>query len=103
VRRTIDGESCVTALLRAGFHVHHRAHGLALLKREAKIVLVPSVDIVTPQMFDSIARSAGLSGKELEDHLPRPARTSGTLGRSPIDVADLSPPSSVNGGRRRRR
>jgi hypothetical protein len=82
VRRTIDGESCVTALLRAGFLVHHRAHGLALLKREAKIVLVPSVDIVTPQMFDSIARSAGLSGEELEDQLP---------------------PASVNGGRRHRR
>ena len=45
----------MTALLRAGFHVHHRGHGLALLKRGAKIVLVPSVEIVTEQMFDAIA------------------------------------------------
>jgi hypothetical protein len=69
VRRTVDGEACVLALLDAGFHVHHRGHGIALLRRGAKVVLVPSVDSVTPQMFDAIARSAGLSQDELWEHL----------------------------------
>lgn len=103
VRRTIDGEACVTALLRAGFQVHHRAHGLALLKRGAKIVLVPAVDFVTSQMFESIARSAGLTRDELEAHLPRAPKSSGTFVRPHLDGADFSPPSSAGGGRRRRR
>ena len=102
VRRTIDGEACVTALLKAGFHVHHRAHGLALLKRAGKIVLVPSVESVTPQMFEAIARSAGLSAEELSNHLPRAPRNSGTFTRPQLDV-ELAPPSSAGGGRRRRR
>ena len=103
VRRTIDAEACVTALLRAGFHVHHRAHGLALLKRGGRVVLVPAVEIVTPQMFEAIARSAGLSRDELEGHLPRAPRNSGTFTRPQLDSSDLSPPSSAGGGRRRRR
>jgi hypothetical protein len=103
VRRTIDAEACVTALLRAGFHVHHRANGLALLKREAKMVLVPAVEVVTPQMFDAIARSAGLSREELEGHLPRAPRTSGMFARPQLDASDIAPPSSAGGGRRRRR
>jgi hypothetical protein len=103
VRRTIDGEACVTALLRAGFHVHHRAHGLALLKRGTKIVLVPSVDIVTPQMFEAIARSAGITRDELEENLPRAPKHSGMFTRPQLDSADIAPPSSAGGGRRRRR
>jgi hypothetical protein len=103
VRRTIDGEACVTALLRAGFHVHHRAHGLALLKCGSKIVLVPSVDSVTPQMFEAIARSAGLSHEELEEKLPRSPKHSGTFTRPHLDAHDIAPPSSAGGGRRRRR
>lgn len=103
VRRTIDGEACVAALLKAGFHVHHRAHGLALLKRGVKVVLVPSVEIVTPQMFEAIARSAGLTREELEKNLPRPPRISGTFARPWVDVNEMSPPSSASGGRRRRR
>lgn len=101
VRGNVDGEACVTALLRAGFHVHHRAHGLALLKRDARIVLVPSVDIVTPQMFEAIARSAGLTRDELEAHLPRARRSSGTFARAQLDASDIAPPSSAGGGRRR--
>jgi hypothetical protein len=107
VRRMVDGEACVAALLEAGFHVHHRANGLALLKRSGKVVLVPAVDFVTPQMFDSIARSAGLTTEELERHLPRAPRASGTFTRTQLDSlgagSELSPPSSANGGRRRRR
>ena len=103
MRRTIDAEACVTALLRAGFHVHHRAHGLALLKRAGKVVLVPNVEIVTSQMFDAIARSAGLSREELEAHLPRAPKASGMFARPQLDANDIAPPSSAGGGRRRRR
>jgi hypothetical protein len=102
VRRTIDAEACVTALLRAGFHVHHRANGLALLKRAGKVVLVPNVEIVTPQMFEAIARSAGLSHEELEGHLPRAPKASGMFTRPHLEASDIAPPSSA-GGRRRRR
>lgn len=72
----------MTALLESGFHVHHRGHGFTLLRRGARLVLVPSVGALSPEMMDAILRSAGLSESELETHLPAPPSRSGTYARS---------------------
>lgn len=69
VRPTIDSASCVAALLGAGFRVQHEGHLLTLLRRGARVVLVPAVGALTPEMLEAILRSAGLTASELEQHL----------------------------------
>jgi hypothetical protein len=98
VHRTIDGQACVTALQRAGFIVQHQGHGLTLLRRGARIVLVPAVGVFSAPMLDAILRSAGLTASELEEHLPRLPKRSGTYPRRDLDGAPPSSPSSI--GRR---
>ena len=93
VHRTIDGEACVTALQRAGFSVHHRGHGLTVLRRGTRIVVVPAVGIFSAPMLDAVLRSAGLTATELDEHLPRPPSRSGIQRRR--RNADDGPPSSL--------
>jgi len=96
----IDGEACVAALLRAGFYIKHRGHGLTLLRQGPRVVLVPHVGVIATEMLESIARSAGLTSDELERQLPRPRTKSGTFTRAELGLDEL-PPSSKSGGFRR--
>jgi hypothetical protein len=97
VQRTIDGEACVSALQRAGFTVQHRGHGLTLLRRGSRLVLVPAVGVFSAPLLDAILRSAGLTATELEEHLPQPKSRSGMLQRGRRDTRDTGdgPPSSM--------
>lgn len=76
MRTTIDGDACVNALIATGFRVSHRGQGLTLLRRGARVVLVPDVDELAPSMLDAILRSAGLSEEELAAHLPSASASS---------------------------
>lgn len=95
--RPVDGEACVNALLRAGFHVQHRGQGVTLLRREGRVVAVPAVEVVSRHLLLAILRSAGMTEQELEQHLPRPRMHSGTFSRPDVDA----PPSSTGNGTRR--
>lgn len=89
--------------MRAGFRVHHRGHGFTLLKRETRLVLVPSVSMLSPDMLDAILRSAGLTSGELETHLPPTPSRSGMFAKTPVDGVAPAPPSSSRSlGRRGR-
>jgi hypothetical protein len=87
----------MNALLESGFHVHHRGHGFTLLRRGGRLVLVPSVGTLSPEMMDAILRSAGLSASELETHLPPAPSRSGTYPRT--RQGDGPPSSTGHRGR----
>jgi hypothetical protein len=87
VRRTISGEACAAGLLRAGFRIHRRSSGVSVLKREARLVMIPDVEALSPDMVDAIVRSAGMTLGELDRHLdPAPTR-SGWFTRAKVDGA----------------
>lgn len=82
VELNVTGEACVLALLRAGFQLKHRGNGLALLKKDGRIVMVPDVELLEPDMLRAILRSANLDPQELAHHLRHSPTRSGFFAKS---------------------
>ncbi len=63
----MSGRDCVRALEASGFKIRTRMGGITTLIREGqgKMVVVPEVDELTPELLQAILRSAGLSLTEL--------------------------------------
>lgn len=88
--RSVTGDACVSALIRAGFKVRHRGNGLALLARAGNIVMVPDVGVLEPYMLRAILRSAGVSQTELDLHLANVPSRSGFFLKTPADATVTS-------------
>lgn len=100
--KPVTGDACVSALIRAGFHVRHRGSGLALLARAGNIVMVPDVGVLEPHMLHAILRSANISKTELDIHLANvPSRSGFFMKQSPDSVRPF--PSEGREGSSRRR
>lgn len=88
--RSVTGDACVSALIRAGFKVRHRGNGLVLLARSGNIVMVPDVGVLEPYMLRAILRSAGVSQTELDLHLASVPSRSGFFLKTPADASPIS-------------
>jgi len=95
----VSGEACVLALLRAGFRLKQRASGFVFLTRNGKIVMVPDVEVMEPDMLRAILRSADISEAELVRHLVNGPTRSGFFVKTV--TPEVAAPKST-GGRRRR-
>jgi hypothetical protein len=58
----LSGEACVLRLTELGFRVTNRTLCLTTLKKGERLVIVPDVETVDPDMLEAILRSAGLDG-----------------------------------------
>ncbi len=80
----LTGDACVSALIRMGFRVRHRADGLVLLARSGSIVMVPDVGVIEPFMLKAILRSAGITQTELDAHLAHVPLRSGFFTKAAV-------------------
>jgi predicted RNA binding protein YcfA (HicA-like mRNA interferase family) len=62
---SLSGSDCVKALEASGFRVRARMGGVTTLVRDRRLVVVPEVSAVTPDLLHAILRSAGVSFTEL--------------------------------------
>lgn len=60
---TLSAATCVTRLCELGFTVVRRSHGMSLLRRGERRVIIPEVTI-EPEMLRAILRSANVSETE---------------------------------------
>src|SRR5258708_38693951 len=64
-----SGVECARALLRAGFHLRHQEGPQILLARANRIVRVPLVDRLPPELLVMILRTAGVGVAEFTNCL----------------------------------
>ena len=57
----ISAQECIEALRLAGFRVTRRLHGCTALARRGKVVIVPDLITLPPQLFDAILDEADLT------------------------------------------
>lgn len=99
--RSVTGDACVSALIRAGFKVRHRGSGLVLLARSGNIVMVPDVGVLESYMLRAILRSAGVSQTELDLHLANVPSRSGFFSKTPADESPISAVAAIPLAKRR--
>ena len=88
--KTITGDACVEALLRAGFRIRSNGNGIAILVRGTNVVMVPDLEGIEPALMHAILRSAGLTREELDAHLQHHPKRSGFFPR-----VVLGPPAAT--------
>jgi predicted RNA binding protein YcfA (HicA-like mRNA interferase family) len=73
----VSGTECIRALERLGFRVLTRASGLASLRRDDDIVVVPESATMSPALIAAILRSAKVDPfdflRVLDDESPTPS------------------------------
>lgn len=82
----VPADVCIRALQAAGFVVRRRGGGIALLARGPRMVVVPDLPALDPNLVGSILRSANLDPTEFRQLV---ARQSGMFSK-----VELAPPSS---------
>lgn len=74
----VSGTECIDVLVRLGYRPLRRSGGLASLRREANVVIVPESATLSPAVIAAILRSAQVDPfdflRVLEDDGPSPSR-----------------------------
>ena len=74
----VSGTECIDILVRLGYRPLKSASGLASLRREANVVIVPESATLSPAVIAAILRSANVEPFDflriLEDDDPTPSR-----------------------------
>jgi predicted RNA binding protein YcfA (HicA-like mRNA interferase family) len=73
----VSGTECIKVLERLGYRPQRRAGGLASLRREANVVVVPESATLSPAVIGAILRSANVDPLDfirvLEEDGPTPS------------------------------
>jgi predicted RNA binding protein YcfA (HicA-like mRNA interferase family) len=74
----VSGTECIEVLERLGYRPQRRAGGLASLRRDANVVVVPESATLSPAVIGAILRSANVDPLDfirvLEEYGPTPSR-----------------------------
>ncbi|MDB5213482.1 MAG: hypothetical protein JWO86_1409 [Myxococcaceae bacterium] len=81
----VSGAECVEALSLDGFTVRSRSDTATILERDARVVAVPDVTMLTPEDLEALLVDAGIAYDDFLD----------LLSETPTDPVGVRPTSSV--------